>query len=146
MSENETKKEKTPWWLPIMVVIGAAPAVFAIFIFVFILRSGLAHDETRCPFSDVETRQLDAHAAVLEQSRRCVEDVEEHRWMVVREGSAPLELGRMPLEQERIAEGFPWQARIEDDRVIIDVTNEPRGPFTLREPFPDGGTGGPMPE
>jgi hypothetical protein len=134
----------TPWWVRIMVVVGALPAVFAIVIFAFVMRTGCAHDESRCPFQDVETRDLDAHASVLEQSRRCIEDVEEHRWLVVRDHGAPLELGRMP--QERIGERFPWEARIEDDRVIIDVTNEPRGVFTLREPFADGGTGAPMPE
>lgn len=140
------KDKKTPWWLPILVVLGALPAVFAIGIFLFAMRTGCAHDETRCPFHDVTTRPLEGHASVLEQSRRCIDEVEEHRWMVVRDGEAPVELGRMPLEAERIPEGFPWEARIEDDRVIIDVTNEPRGIFTLREPFPDGGTGGPMPE
>jgi hypothetical protein len=140
---DEKKAEPTPWWVRIMVVVGAAPAVFAIVIFAFVMRTGCAHDESRCPFQDVETRTLDAHAGVLEQSRRCIEDVEEHRWMLVRDGQRT-ELGRMP--QERIGQPFPWEARIEDGRVVIDVTNEPRGVFTLREPFPDGGTGGPMPD
>ena len=139
----EHPKVKTPWYLPILVILGATPAVIAIGIFAFVMRMGCAHDETRCPFVDAETRPLDAHASVLEQSRHCLPEVEEHRWLVVRDHGAPLELGRMP--QERIGEAFPWTARIENDRVIIDVTNEPRGVFTLREPFPDGGTGGPMP-
>lgn len=137
------KSEKSPWWLPIVVVLGAAPAVLVMGIFIWILRTGFAHDESRCPFHDVETRELDPHARVLEQARRCIEQVEEHRWMLLRDAQAPRELGRMPLEQERIGEGFPWQARLEDGRVVVDVTNEPRGLFTLREPFPDGGTGGP---
>ncbi len=139
------EKKKTPWWLPIMVVIGAMPAVFALGIFAFVMRTGCAHDESRCPFHDVETRQLDGHASVLEQSRRCIEEVEEHRWLVIRDGGRPLELGRMPLESERLSEGFPWTARIENSHVIIDVTNLPDGLFTLREPFPDGGTGQPLP-
>jgi hypothetical protein len=139
-------KKKSPWWLPIAVFFGALPAILAIAIFGWVIRTGLAHDESRCPFGDVTTRELDAHASVLEQSRRCVEEVEEHRWMLVRDHGSPVELGRMPLERSRIAEGFPWEARIEDDRVVIDVTNEPRGIFTLREPFEDGGTGAPMPE
>ncbi len=143
---TEPEKKKTPWWLPILVAIGAAPAVLALGIFGFAVRTGCAHDETRCPFHDVETRPVGTGASVLEQARQCVDEVEEHRWLVVREGAPPRELGRMPLERSRIAEGFPWEARSEDGRVVIDVTNEPRGIFTLREPFPDGGTGGPMPQ
>ena len=141
---TEPDKSKSPWWLPIAVVVGALPAVFAIAIFAFLMYSGYAHDEARCPFHDVETRALDGRTSVREQARQCVSDVEEHRWEVVREGSAPLELGRLP--HERLGEPVPWHARLEDARVIIDVTNEPRGVLTLREPFPDGGTGGPMPE
>jgi hypothetical protein len=140
MSEPAPKK-KTPWYVPVVVVIGAAPAVFAIGIFGFVMYTGWAHDEGRCPFHEVETRQLDGHAAVREDARHCIEQVEEHRWLVVRDGQAPNELGRMA--QEHVGTAVPWTARIEDDRVIIDVTNEPRGVFTLREPFPDGGTGGP---
>ncbi len=138
MSEREPEK-RSPWWLPVVVVIGALPAVFAIFILVFILRYGWAHEESRCPFHAVETRALDEHASVVEDARRCMDEVEEHRWSVVRDGSAPLELGRMPLEAERIAAGFPWTARVEDGRVVVDVTNEPDGVFTLREPGPDAG-------
>ncbi len=142
MNETPTEpKKKTPWWLPIIVILGALPAVFAILIFIFILRFGWAHDETRCPFHHVETREIDAHASVVEDARRCIDEVEEHRWSVVRDRAAPLELGRMPLERERIDEGFPWAARIEDGRVVIDVTNEPDGLFTLREPGVDAGTG-----
>lgn len=144
MSEATTATDpakKTPWYVPVLVVVGAAPAVFAIGIFAFVLYTGWAHDESRCPFQDAETRTLDAHASVLEQSRRCIEQVEEHRWLVVRDGAPGVELGRLP--QERVGEPVPWEARLEDGRVVIDVTNEPRGVFTLREPFPDGGTGGP---
>jgi hypothetical protein len=137
-------KAKSPWWLPIVVFVGALPAVFAILIFVFLMRSGCAHDESRCPFHDVETRVIDTRTSVREQARQCVSDIEEHRWEVVRDGAEPLELGRLP--HERLGQPIPWTARIEDARVIIDVTNEPRGELTLREPFPDGGTGGPMPE
>jgi len=139
-------KKKSPWWLPIVVIIGALPAVFAIVIFVFILRYGWAHEESRCPFHDVETRVLDEHASVVEDARRCMPEVEEHRWSVVRDGAAPLELGRMPLEEEGVTDGFPWTARIEGGRVVIDVTNEPDGIFTLREPGVDAGTGHTAPD
>ena len=142
MTAAETApKKKTPWWLPIIVIVGALPAVFAIAIFVFIVRYGWAHEEARCPFHDVETREVDAHASVVEDARRCIDEVEEHRWSVVRDGAARLELGRMPLEAADIEAGFPWTARIEEGRVVIDVTNEPDGLFTLREPGVDAGRG-----
>jgi hypothetical protein len=134
-------KKKSPWWLPIVVVIGALPAVFAIGIFVFIMRYGWAHEESRCPFHLVETRVVDSRASVVEEARRCMDAVEEHRWSVVRDGAAPLELGRMPLEEAQIPQGFPWTARAEDNRVVIEVTNEPDGIFTLREPGVDAGLG-----
>jgi hypothetical protein len=136
-------KKKSPWWLPIAVVLGALPAVFAIGIFFFVLYTGYMHEESRCPFHDVETRALDAHVSVVQQERQCVEAVEEFRWRIVRDGAAPMELGRLP--QERIGHAVPWEARLEDGRVIIDITNEPRGMLTVREPFPDGGTGFEMP-
>ena len=85
-------------------------------------------------FSD----SVDAGVSVREDARRCLDEVEEHRWSVVREGGEPLDLGRYPLEAALVEVGFPWEARIEDGRVIVDVTNEGRGTFTLREPAPPG--------
>ena len=42
----ERPKVKTPWYLPILVILGATPAVIAIGIFAFVMRTGCAHDET----------------------------------------------------------------------------------------------------
>ncbi len=130
-------KKKTPLWVPVAVFFGALPAVMALFIFGVIVRYGWAHDEDRCPFHSVETRTIDASVSVREDARRCIEEVEEHRWVVLRGGSE-LDLGRYPLEAELVEVGFPWEARVEDGRVVIDVTNEGRGTFTLREPPPAG--------
>lgn len=137
MSEaSKTEKKKTPWWLPIIVVLGAAPAVFALYILYFITRYSMAHDEGRCPYEHVETRPVAAGVRVREESRRCIDEVEEHRWLVER-GTAPLdELGRYPLEADQISLGFPWVAAIEDGRVVITVQNQGRGEIVLREPLP----------
>jgi hypothetical protein len=126
--------KKTPFWVPIAVFFGALPAVLALFIFGFIFRYGWAHDEDRCPFHEVETRVVEGSVSVREDARRCLDEVEEHRWLVVRGDAEPLDLGRYPLEAELVETGFPWEARLEDGRVVIDVTNEGRGTFTLREP------------
>ena len=131
-------KKKTPLWVPVAVFFGALPAVFAVFIFGFIVRYGWAHDEDRCPFHEVETRSIDGSVSVREDARRCLEEVEEHRWSVVRDGGEPLDLGRYPLEAELVEVGFPWEARLEEGRVVVDVVNEGRGTFTLREPAPPG--------
>lgn len=135
---NGAIKKKTPLWVPVAVFFGALPAVMALFIFAFIVRYGWAHDEDRCPFHPVETRTIDASVSVREDARRCIDEVEEHRWLVLRDGSDPLDLGRYPLEAELVEVGFPWEARVEDGRVVVDVTNEGRGTFTLREPPPPG--------
>lgn len=134
--------KKTPFWVPIAVFFGALPAVLALFIFGFIVRYGWAHDEDRCPFHEVETRAVSPAVSVREDSRRCIDEVEEHRWLILRGDAEPLDLGRYPLEAELVESGFPWEARIEEGRVVIDVTNEGHGIFTLREPAPEE----PMPE
>lgn len=130
--------KKTPFWVPVVVFVGALPAVFALFIFGFIVRYGWAHDEGRCPFHEVETRSVGSGVSVREDARRCMDEVEDHRWLVLREGAEPLDLGRYPLEAALVDVGFPWEARLEEGRVVVDVTNEGHGTFTLREPAPPG--------
>jgi hypothetical protein len=129
--KSETKK--TPWYLPIIVVLGAAPAVFSLYILYFITNYSMAHDERRCPYAHVETREVGAGVRVREESRRCIDEVEEHRWLVERGTAPPNELGRYPLEAEQIPQGFPWTASIEDARVVITIENQGRGEIVLRE-------------
>jgi hypothetical protein len=137
--KSETKK--TPWYLPIIVVLGAAPAVFSLYILYFITDYSMAHDEGRCPYAHVETRDVGAGVRVREESRRCIDEVEEHRWLVERGTAPPNELGRYPLEAAQIEQGFPWQAEIEDARVVITIQNQGRGELVLREPRPADGQG-----
>ncbi|MFO0713703.1 MAG: hypothetical protein U0353_27870 [Sandaracinus sp.] len=138
-TDPKTSDKKSPWWLPIVVVVGAAPAVFAIYILYFITSYSMAHDERRCPYSHVETRPVGDGVRVREESRRCIDEVEEHRWLVERGTAPPNELGRYPLEAEQISEGFPWTATIEDARVVITIQNQGRGEIVLREPRPGEG-------
>jgi hypothetical protein len=113
------------------------PAALAIGIFVFIARFGMAHDESRCPFREVETRRVATGLEVREEARRCLPEVEEHRWLVLREGGEPRELGRYPRRTAQPGQGLPWRARERDGRVIVTVTNVGRGDIVFREPPPD---------
>lgn len=125
-----------PRW--VLMVLGGLPALLAIGIFVFIARFQLAHDEGRCPFHEVETRVVSPDLRVREDARRCLEEIEEHRWLVLRTGAEPLELGRFPLEAEQTERGFPWTAELEDARVVVTITNEGRGELVFREPGASG--------
>ena len=127
-------KERTPWWVVLLVIVGAAPAVFAVYILFFISRYSIMHDEDRCPYAHVTTRDVGSGVRVREESRRCIDEVEEHRWLVERGTAPPRELGRYPLEAEQVDRGFPWRAEVEGGRVVITVTNEGRGELVLREP------------
>lgn len=126
-----------PRW--VLVLVATIPAILAIGIFLFIARFSVAHDESRCPFREVETRVVGTAVVVREDSRQCLPEIEEHRWVLRREHQAELELGRYPLESEQIERGFPWRAELNDGRVVVTVTNEGRGDLVFREPTPDAG-------
>jgi hypothetical protein len=118
----------------VMVVVGAAPAVFALFIFVFVVRYSVAHDEESCPYVLGEPREVASGVRVREDSRSCMDDVRDHRWVVLREGAADRSLGNLPLMGEDAR--FEWEARIEEERVVIDVVVPGRGELSFREPEP----------
>ena len=121
-----------PRW--VLMVLGMLPAVLALGIFAFIARFQLAHDEGRCPFHELETRAVTPSVRVREDARRCLPEIEEHRWLVIRGGREPLELGRFPLEADQTERGFPWTATLEDGRAVVTITNEGRGELVFREP------------
>jgi len=135
---TDKPKERTPLWLVLVVIVGAAPAVFAIYILFFISRYSIMHDEDRCPYAHVATRDVGSGVRVREESRRCIDEVEEHRWLVERGTAPPNELGRYPLEAAQIESGFPWRAEVEGGRVVITITNAGRGELVLREPEAGG--------
>lgn len=127
-------KKKTPWWVPVIVVIGALPALFALFIFAFVVRYSVAHDEETCPYMLGEPREVASGVRVREDTRVCMDDVRDHRWVVLREGVDDRSLGNLPLMGEDAR--FEWEARIEEDRVVIDVVVPDRGELSFREPPP----------
>jgi len=129
-------KKKTPWWLPVVVVLGALPAVFALFIFTFVVRYSVAHDVESCPYTLGEPREVERSGGVRvrEDHRSCMEDVRDHRWVVLRPGTGERSLGNLPLMGAEAR--FEWEARIEEERVVIDVVVPGRGELSFREPPP----------
>jgi hypothetical protein len=119
----------------VIVVIGALPAVFALLIFGFIVRYSVAHDPETCPYQPGEARVLRDGLSVREDSRSCLDDVDDHRWVVLRDGYDELSLGNLPLMGD--GEGFTWDARLDEDRVVVEVSIRDRGELTFREPERD---------
>lgn len=121
----------------LLIAIAIFPAILALGIFAHIARYQLAHRESVCPFVHVRHEAI-ANSVVVEEKRRCLAEVEEHRWTVstpvVGTAAQAYELGRYPLSAEHIATGYVWTARIENDRVEVHVQNPARGEFVLRAP------------
>lgn len=126
------------WRKPVLFVIATAPIAFAIFFFVFIARSEVAFDETRCPYVEQELREVRSGVSVREERRTCQDGVEEHRWVLLRNGREPLELGRRRLEAA-LYEGYSWAATEPEGRVRIEILNPGQHPRVFREPAPDAG-------
>lgn len=118
---TDPRKRKILKWAGIAV---AAPAVILfILVSVFVARTQYMHDEERCLFDVVGEQGVADSIVVVEQARSCQEGVEEHRWLVRREGRADREIGRRRLMTEGFAD-YHWSATLEDDWVHVHVRNE----------------------
>ena len=118
---TDPRKRKILKWAGIAV---AAPAVILfILVSVFVARTQYMHDEERCPFGPIAEREVADGIAVAEQARSCQDGVEEHRWLVRREGRPDREIGRRRLMTEAFAD-YDWTARLEGDWVHIHVRND----------------------
>ena len=126
------------WKKPVLVVLATAPIGLALVILVFMARYEAAFDEARCPYEEVETRALRPGLAVREDARTCQPGVEEHRWVVLREGLDPRPVALRPLP-EADWEGYSWSAAEEDGRVRVEILNPGREPRIFREPALDAG-------
>ncbi len=132
------KRALAGWRRPILIVVATAPLLVVVFAFVFMARSELAFDESRCPYEEGNVRVVRDGVSVREDDRTCSPGVEEHRWVLLRDHEAPLELGRRRLDA-RYYEGYTWTATEEDGRVRIEIRNPGQDPRVFREPAPDGG-------
>jgi hypothetical protein len=60
------------------------------------VRSERAHDEEKCKFTVASVR-IFGGATVFEESRSCVPEAEEHRWLLQRDGQEKREFARKRL-------------------------------------------------
>jgi hypothetical protein len=140
VSREKTEPESEPasrgWKRPLLIVLATAPVGVAVFAFAFMVHSEVAFDEDRCPYRTREERSVGDAVSVREEARACSDGVEEHRWVLLRDGDAPLELGRRRLVAE-LYQGYTWEAREENGRVRIEIRNPGQDPRVFREPGPD---------
>jgi hypothetical protein len=128
------------WRRVVAIVLATAPIGVLVFVLIFVARTELAFDEERCPYVEGELRSVAAGVAIREDARVCQEDVEERRWVLLRERQPPLELGRRRLGTELWGEGYTWSAHVDDEgRVRVEIQNPSQPPRLFREPAADAG-------
>lgn len=149
-------KPLTGWKRVVAIIVATAPIGIALFSFAFMARSERAFDESRCPYELVELREVEPEAReeeeeseaeeaelppifVREDAHTCEEGVEEHRWVLIREGEPEVPMGLRRLEAH-LYEGYSWTASIEGGRVGISISNPGQEhPRVFREAAPDAG-------
>ncbi len=112
------------------IAVSALMVVLVVTVFALVVRSESAHDEATCPFSKLSERKIGA-ATVIEEVRSCVPEAEERRWLVQRQGRAPIEFGRKRLPKERFADGRTKWTLAEDKskRLLLNIEVDGR-PFS----------------
>ncbi len=120
--------------LRVLAVVATLPAVLMVlFIAFFVAQAEIAHDEERCPFHEVERRQLDESVEVVDEARRCQDGVVEHRWVVMRGGERN-EIGRRRLHAPYYtADAYSWRAAFDEDSVRVFITNAGTEPAEFGE-------------
>jgi len=131
---SEAEKPFLPSWARYVILPGlVGPALILGFIFV----NETAHDESRCPFIQGETRSVGPDIRVREDTRNCLWDVEDHRFSVIR-GDQERVLGRRRFRAEAFAPGrYVWNAELSsEDEVRLVIKNTGHGDATFREGKP----------
>jgi len=114
------------------IAVSALMVVLVVTVFVLVVRSESAHDETKCPFSKLSERVIGT-ATVIEETRSCVPEAEERRWLVQRGGQKPVEFGRKRLPKERFtADRTKWSLTEDKNKQLllnIEVDGHPFSEF-----------------
>ena len=118
------------WALWLMLPGMIAPVA----VFVFIVVTQRAHDEGDCPYRELSRRDLGAQLSVIEETRNCIGEVEERRFMLAR-GERRRVLGERRFDRDAFAPArYTWQARVDDKgEVHVEVHNEGHGEVHFRE-------------
>ncbi len=112
------------------IAVSVLMAVLVLTVFGLVLRSESAHDEAACPFSGLTERKLE-DVVMIEETRNCVPEAEEHRWLIKREGQKLRELGRKRLPKERFsAARTVWKVtKDKANKVVLEIEVDGR-PFS----------------
>jgi hypothetical protein len=118
------------WFLWIAIPGAIAPIV----IFAFILLTESAHDEAKCPFRELSRRPGGQGGEVIEEGRRCIDDVEERRFVMLRSGE------RYVLGERRFApdlfspDVYSWEVKVsEQGETHVRVAQKGHGEVVFRE-------------
>lgn len=104
----------------------------------FVARTELAHNDPECAFGFLVDQEVPGtKLQIIEERRSCMTDVEEHRWMLTRDGEAPRELGRRRLDARFYAPGkYSWHAEQTSDGVVLTIEHEGVEGASFREHAP----------
>lgn len=107
------------------IALSAGMVLLVLAVFLMILRTERAHDESVCPFKPSSERAFEG-GLVREEERNCVDHIAEHRYLVERPGQPTYELARKRLAQDRFAaDRYRWEVGLDDQkrirlRILVD--------------------------
>ena len=108
-------------------------------VLVLIIRTERAHDEELCKFAPLERRAL-AGAEVFEETRSCLPEVEERRYLIQRADRPAYELARKRLSSAQFLPGrYVWKLREEAPRQLVielEIDGKPFSEFHEQDKHP----------
>lgn len=115
------------------LLIGLPAIGFPVVILLFILRTEVTHDETRCPYVVLTTERFNAEIEIVEERRSCVDGVEDRRYSARRADSTHV-LGNRRLPPAAFEKPkYQWTADVRDGQVFLKVQTNGHPPAEFRE-------------
>jgi len=101
------------------IFVSALSVLLVVSVFVLILRTENAHDEATCAFATLGERTL-GDVTVSEESRNCLPEVEERRYIVHRASGHEFELARKRLPREHFGRNrYAWELTEDEDHLLV---------------------------
>lgn len=101
------------------MVLSAVMVVAMLTVLGLIVRNERAHDEEVCKFTTQSQRTL-GKTTVVEQSRSCLPELEERRYVVERPDAKPFELARKRLPRANFAaDRYVWAIREDKNQQLV---------------------------